>query len=209
MFLRPLHGVLVAALLGALASHPACGADAASSASDDPMAAELSRFVRAYRVAEATTLQMKMQIATARRKPGADLAFLGCMDSRLRPEMYDDVAYSVAEATFHDLGRLRTVNAFFESSAGRRMTDSAMAWLADNQRREESGLAPAAMREPSLTASERAAVEAWSRSSAHEDFQRFVDPGLRTLGSNPKATAVVRNLAAACRSQGEPSPQRH
>ena len=192
----------MAALLCALAAHPAQGADAV----DDPMAAELSRFVRAYRVAEATSLQVRMQIAAQARKPGADRAFLQCLDARLRPAMYDDVARVVATETFHDLERLRTVNAFFESSAGRRLTDTAIRWLADSESRAESGLAPLPMPEPALTASERATVQAWSRSAAHADFQRFVDPGLRTLGSNPLATAALKNLGDSCRAQGAAQP---
>jgi hypothetical protein len=164
------------------------------------MAADLSRFVRDYRVAEVTSMQVRMQIAAQERKPGADHAFLKCVNSRVRPEMYEDLAYGVAEATFHDPDRLRAINAFFESPAGRIMTDSAIKWLADNEHRTEQGPSPAPMAEPTMTASERSTVEAWMRSPGHEDFRRFIDPGLRTLGSNPQATAVLKAVAASCRS---------
>jgi len=200
MLFRPLHYVLTSALVGGLACFPAHGASPASSEVANPMAAELSRFVRDYRVAEATSMQVKMQIAAQERKPGADRAFLECINSRLRPEMYEDLAYGVAATTFHDPDRLRAINAFFESPAGRIMTDSAITWLADSERRAEEGLAPAPMPEPAMTASERRSVEAWSRSPGHEDFQRFIDPGLRTLGSNPQATAVLKSVATSCRS---------
>ena len=192
--------VLMSALVGALVSFHAHGASPAPSETANPMAAELSRFIRDYRVAEATSMQVKMQIAAQERKPGADHAFLKCVNSRVRPEMYEDLAYGVAAATFHDPDRLRAINAFFESPAGHVLTDSAMKWLADSERRAEEGLSPVPMKEPAMTASERSSVEAWMRSPGHEDFQRFIDPGLRTLGSNPEATAVLKSVAASCRS---------
>ena len=164
------------------------------------MAGELHRFIRAYRVAEAASMQVKMLIAAQERKPGADHAFLKCLNARLHPEMYEDLVYGVAATAFHDLAGLRATNAFLESAAGHAMTDSAMQWLVDSERRAEEGLSPAPIKDPAMTASQRSSTEAWVRSPGYKEFQRFVDPGLRTLGSNPEAGAILKRVAASCRS---------
>lgn len=164
----------------------------------DEMTREIERFVKAYKVRETGEISLKISMQIAKNNGKADRTFVDCMNSKLTSNIYEDVALDVARQQFNSLDNLKKINAFLESSAGRKVIDQAITWHASTLKRVLAGLEPLPPQPAQYTTREWAEIQAWGKSPAYADLKRFIDEGLRNLQSNDKAKSRLLQIKSQC-----------
>lgn len=167
-------------------------------AEPDPMPQELVRFIKAYRVAEAGEISMKIVIQTAVLNGKTSKRFSDCISSKLTGSIFEDAALDVAREQFTSIENLRELNSFLEGSAGRKLIDQSMSWFSKTFERLLAGLQPLPPQSAQYTTQEWNDIQAFEKRPAYKDFNRFVENGLRNIKSNEKFKARFTPIRSQC-----------
>jgi hypothetical protein len=168
-------------------------------AATSDMELELARFVRAYRVGDSADQAMRLALAAqAQTAAPPQRKLLKCISDGLPRDALEAASLDFAREQFHDLHNLQEINRFFEGPAGRSVVDQSLRDIEDRAAEARQGREPRPPRLPVLTASQQALAVAFDRSPASADFKRYVEVGLRNLGTNPKFVERMKAVRAAC-----------
>ncbi len=146
----------------------------AHSASPDELAAETQDFVTLFPASEMQSLHKKMAIQTA-----VSLGFKGspelgnCMKASMAPGVFDDASQALAKRSFSDAGRLKEINAFLQSAAGKKYMRHAVTVMETGLKQLQDGARITEAKPAVFSAEEMSVMQSFGARAAYKDYVGF------------------------------------